>query len=66
MKIKVIVENGEDGYFVANCPVLKSCWTQGKTVEEAVDNIKEAISLYFEEDTIEEKKANSSVFELTI
>ena len=66
MKIKVIIESGENGYFVAHCPVLKSCWTQGKTVEEAVENIKEAISLYLEEDTIEEKKANSSVYELTI
>jgi len=48
MKIKVIIEKGDDGYFVANCPSLKSCWTQGKTEEEALKNIKEAIELYLE------------------
>jgi len=48
MKIKVIIEKGEDDYFVANCPSLKSCWSQGKTEEEALKNIKEAIELYLE------------------
>ena len=48
MKIKVIVERGEDGYFVAHCPVLKSCWSQGRTPEEALKNIQEAIELYLE------------------
>lgn len=46
MNIKVIVEEGEDGYFVAYVPALKSCWSQGKTKEEALGNIKEAIDLY--------------------
>lgn len=48
MNIKVIVEEGEDGYFVARVPALKSCWSQGKTKLEAIDNIKEAIDLYLE------------------
>lgn len=48
MNIKVVVKQGEDGYFVANCPSLKSCWTQGKTKEEALRNIREAIALYLE------------------
>jgi len=50
MKIKVIIEKGEDGYFVARCPSLKSCWSQGRTEEEALENIKEAIQLYLEPD----------------
>ena len=50
MKIKVIIEKGEDGYFVAHCPSLKSCWSQGKTEEEALKNIQEAIELYLEPD----------------
>ncbi len=33
MTLKVVVEHGEDGYFVAHCPALKSCWSQGKTRE---------------------------------
>jgi len=48
MNIKVIVEPGEDGYFVAPVPSLKSCWSQGKTKEEALRNIREAIDLYLE------------------
>jgi predicted RNase H-like HicB family nuclease len=48
MNIKVLVEPGEDGYFVAHVPSLKSCWSQGKTKEEALENIREAIDLYLE------------------
>ncbi len=48
MQMKVIVEKGEDGYFVARCPSLKSCWSQGRTREEALENIQEAIALYLE------------------
>ena len=48
MKIKVILEPGEDGYVVAHCPALKSCWSQGKTREEALRNIREAVELYLE------------------
>lgn len=47
MNIKVIVENGEDG-FVARVPALKGCWSQGKTKEQALDNIREVIDLYLE------------------
>jgi len=46
MIVKVVIQQGEDGYFVANCPSLKSCWSQGKTKEEAIQNIREAIALY--------------------
>ena len=48
MNVKVIIERGEDGYFVARVPALKSCWSQGKTREEAIANIREAIDLYLE------------------
>jgi predicted RNase H-like HicB family nuclease len=48
MNLKIVVERGEDGYFVAHCPSLKSCWTQGKTREEALKNIREAVDLYLE------------------
>ena len=48
MTIKVLIRRGEDGFFVANCPSLKSCWSQGKTREEALANIREAIALYLE------------------
>jgi predicted RNase H-like HicB family nuclease len=48
VNLKIVIETGEDGYFVAHCPSLKSCWSQGKTREEALKNIREAIDLYLE------------------
>ena len=48
MNIKVVVERGEDDYFVAHCPALRSCWSQGKTRDEALQNLREAIALYLE------------------
>ncbi len=48
MTVKIVLEQGEDGYVVAHCPALKGCWSQGKTREEALDNMREAITLYLE------------------
>lgn len=49
---QVIIYSGEDGYWVAECPSLPGCISQGKTKEEAVVNIKEAIQGYI--DSLEE------------
>ncbi|AFY61559.1 type II toxin-antitoxin system HicB family antitoxin [Synechococcus sp. PCC 6312] len=43
---QVIVYRDEDGYWIAECPSLKGCVSQGKTKEEALTNIKDAISGY--------------------
>lgn len=43
---QVILYPGEDGYWVAECPSLPGCISQGKTKEEATSNIKEAIRGY--------------------
>ncbi len=48
MTLKVVIERGTDGYFVAHRPSLKSCWSQGKTREEALENVTEAILLFLE------------------
>ncbi len=45
---QVIIYPGEDGYWVAQCPSLPPCISQGKTKEEAIANIQEAIELYLE------------------
>ncbi len=47
-KVKIIIEPGEDGYFVAHVPSLEGCLSQGRTEEEALANIQEAISLHIE------------------
>ncbi|MBW2039125.1 MAG: type II toxin-antitoxin system HicB family antitoxin [Deltaproteobacteria bacterium] len=43
---QVIIYPGEDGYWVAECPSLPGCISQGRTREEAIANIKEAIEGY--------------------
>jgi predicted RNase H-like HicB family nuclease len=50
MQCKVIVQEGEDGWFVVTCPSLPGCISQGKTMEDALSHIKEAIELYLEPD----------------
>lgn len=47
-RYKVIIEQDEDGLFVASCPALQGCYTQGETYEEALENIKDAIRLHIE------------------
>jgi predicted RNase H-like HicB family nuclease len=44
----VVIYPGEDGYWVAECPSLPGCISQGTTREEAIQNIREAIDLYVE------------------
>ncbi len=46
-KVSVIIEKDSFGYYVF-CPELPGCQSQGDSLEEAVENIKEAISLYLE------------------
>ena len=43
---QVILYKDEDGYWIVECPSLKGCVSQGKTKEEALYNIKEAIAGY--------------------
>ena len=46
---QVIIEQDEAGYFVAECPALRACYTQGKTYEEAIENIRDVIALCLED-----------------
>lgn len=48
-EFQVIIEQDEAGYFVAECPALKACYTQGRTYEEVIENIKDVIALCLEE-----------------
>ena len=48
MKSSAIIEQDEDGVFVAHCPSLPGCFSQGKTRVEAQANINEAIEGYLE------------------
>jgi len=48
MKYRVIIEQDEDGVFVANVPSLPGCISQGNTRDETLKNIQEAIEGYLE------------------
>ena len=43
LKLLVTLELGEDGYIIAECPAIPGCMSQGRTREEALVNIKDAI-----------------------
>ncbi len=45
----VIVQEDELGGFWVNCPILEGCYSQGETIDEALKNIKESISLCLED-----------------
>ena len=48
MMYRVLIEQDEDGVYVAEAPSLPGCISQGQTRSEALDNIKEAIAGYLE------------------
>ena len=56
--LQVIIEQDEDGFFIAECPALQGCYTQGKTYEEAIENIKDVIAMCIEELRDKKKKIN--------
>ncbi len=43
MKFKVVIQEAEEGGYIVSCPALPGCHSQGETIEEALENIKEAI-----------------------
>lgn len=62
---QVIVYRDEDGYWIVECPSLKGCLSQGKTKQEALLNIKEAIAGYIvalEEDGLPVPEDNFETF----
>ncbi len=48
--LPVIIEKDEDGFYVVECPLFSGCYSQGKTIDEALKNIKEVIDLCLEEE----------------
>ena len=68
MNFKVVIEQDlESGGYVAYCPTLRGCVSEGETVEEAIENIKKAMRGYLsvlEEDL--ERNRNAQVYEVAI
>ena len=58
-RLNIIIEKDEYGYY-AYCPDLEGCQTQGDSLDEVTENIKEAIELYLETLTATEKQSLTS------
>ena len=65
MKYTVVLERSEEGYSV-NCPALPGCWSQGKTEEEALENIRSAISEYLASIDDEVRGADTRTVEVRV
>jgi predicted RNase H-like HicB family nuclease len=55
--LAVVIQKDEGGFFVASCPALKGCWSQGETEEEALANIREAIDGWLEAEADRARRA---------
>ncbi|MCK4430162.1 MAG: type II toxin-antitoxin system HicB family antitoxin [Candidatus Aminicenantes bacterium] len=64
MIYRVIIEKGEDFGYVVHCPAIPGCHSQGNSIEEAIENIKDAIRgclSALDKDLISEKKELASI-----
>ena len=52
LHLPILVEIDKDGNYIVSCPVFKGCHSYGKTIEEALDNIKEVIEMCLEEEKL--------------
>ena len=66
MNFKVILREGEDGLYVAEVPSLPGCISQGKTTDEALENIKEAIALHLEPENDPIPQDKEQIFEVSV
>jgi len=48
----VVIERDEDGFYIGEVPSLKGCYSQGKTIDELLNNIREVIEMTIEDDPV--------------
>ena len=60
------MEQDKDGYFIVSCPIFRGCHSYGKTINEAMENIKEVIEMCLEEEDVEKLNKFIEVRELEI
>ena len=66
LRYRVVIDQDEDGVFIAECPTLPGCVSQGRTREEAVANIKDAIAGYLESLKKHNEPIPPSIWEETV
>ncbi len=62
----MMVEQDEDGLFVGEIPQLRACYSQGKTLDELVENIKEVIEMCLEEEELDNTSEFIGVQKVTL
>ena len=63
---EVVIYPGEDGYWVAECPSLPGCASQGKTKEEVIANIREAIEGWIDTATAHGQDVPEETFDVQV
>ena len=63
--LPILIEHDEDGYYIVECPVFSGCYTQGKTLDEALQNIREVIELCLHEKDNQDRLKDYHPKELT-
>jgi len=66
MKLQVVIEQEETGYYVAEVPALPGCVSQGQTMAEAKANIKEAITGWLAVMNEKTKRRQAQIVEITV
>jgi len=69
MNFKIVIQQDEDGRYNASCPELKGCHSFGETLQEAQENIREAIELYLEgvpQDQIDKLRMRVEVLDIAV
>ncbi|MFH1653306.1 MAG: type II toxin-antitoxin system HicB family antitoxin [Pseudomonadota bacterium] len=65
-QLPLFIEKDEDGFYVVECPIFEGCYSQGKTVDEALKNIREVIELIMEEKVNKELLRNYHPKEMSL
>ena len=62
--LPIVVEVDEGGFFIVSCPLYKGCHSYGKSIDEALDNLKEVIAMCVEEQPLEDSNKFIGVREI--
>ncbi len=65
-KLPLLVEKGQDGLYVVECPLFDGCYSQGKTIDEAILNIREVIELILEEKNAQKTLRSYNPLEISL
>lgn len=63
-RLQVLIEQDEDGKFIASCPSLEGCYSQGDSAEEAVNNVRDVMEMCLKEMEEENSDFNPSYPEI--